>query len=500
MNLSDTDCSSCGLCIDTCPTGAITENTPFKPGPVAAQSFVTTDIIGSEGLSVSLHHRGGFFIKATGEKSDLNPDGTIGLQARFSYRMLNRKRITKPLLKTNGIHHEISFDKAFRIIADKITSVNPAENAFFAGARLTNEEQYLIQKLARAVALTNNIHSFHYLHRGKGYLNASDVNLPFIDLDQSNAFCVFGSDLFKSYQTVGFRVFNNMVLNDSPMTLISDRKIASMERKANETIRISSYYFFVKAVNAFIVRNNMFNSVFINSRCNGFENYKKSVLAEDFNLMVKNSGTSHDIIAAFSEKFNSSQRMAVIFTEEDISSSAAIEIRNLCLLTGKAGKTGSGIVCLKQCSNSQGIIDNGVRPSRLPGNIDVSNQDALIKLCQHWGSSGPGTENTCSYELLKENKLKNLFVFGEDPVGCAVDKNGIKKLLSGAEFIVSQDYFMTDTASLADLVLPSTFIFETGGSFTNTQRAVTLTERGFNGPVTMGGLCSGGFNNEIPWI
>jgi formate dehydrogenase major subunit len=127
----------------------------------------------------------------------------------------------------------------------------------------------------------------------------------------------------------------------------------------------------------------------------------------------------------------------------------------MSLLAGKTGKTGSGTICLKECANSQGIIDLG-----------ISNENSL--------------------ELLKTNRLKTLLIFNEDPVGCAIDHKEIKKLLSGAEFVAVQDFYMTETAQQADIILPSTFIFETGGSFTNTQKAINVTDPGIKGPVEIG--------------
>lgn len=481
LKLSDTLCSSCGLCIDTCPTGAITENIPFKP-VIKADSFVTADPLGSEGNNIRLFHKGGFFVKATGEKSELNHQGTIGHE-RYLYRLLNQRRITRPLLKTSKGFKEISFDQAFDLMAEKILSVKPSENAFFAGARLTNEEQYLVQKLARAVVHTNNIHSFHYLHRGKGYINASDDNMDPDDLIYSQAMCVFGTDFLGHHQSTGFRIFNAMFTRDSQVLFISESENSSMSRKADKSLKVNSYYFFLKAVNFYLIRNNLLNSVFINDCCEGFEQYKEALLSEDLNLLVNKSGVSLKDIAEFSEKINSFSTMAMVFAEEDITSSSALEIRNLGLLTGRIGKQGSGIICLKESANSQGLIDNGIRPSRLPGNIPVADAGELARLCDHWGTVGPGNEFFCSWDQLKAKKLTNLFIFGEDPLGCANVNTDAFEILPGAEFVVVQDYTFTETMNAANLVLPATFIFETGGSFTNARRAISVTEKGIDGPV-----------------
>jgi formate dehydrogenase major subunit len=455
LSLKESGCSSCGLCIETCPTGAITENTPFKPGPVETESFNTVDFIESTGEMMKLSHRSGFYVSATGVRSSFNFEGMIGARARFSYRLLNHERLTKPLIKFGGAFREISFIDAFTIIAEKISATAAHECAIFAGAGLTNEEQYLLRKLA---GLVNNssLDSFHYLNRGKGYTDTSQKSLSFNDLSLSDSFFVFGTDLFKTDQTIGFRIFNCMFRHSIPMTLVSIEENKRMERRATDSIKISSYYHFIKAVNKYIVVNNIYNKVFIDSRCDGFDIYAEELKKEDFETLVKNSGTNRDTVVSFAEKFCRCQRPSIIFAEEDIDLATATEIRNLSLISGKTEKSGSGVICLKECPNSQGIIDLGV-----------------------------GNEKTLS--LLKTNKLKTVLIFNEDPIGCAIDHKEGKKLLSGADFMVVQDFFMTETAHQADIVLPSTFIFETGGSFTSTGKSINMTEPGIKGPVEMGG-------------
>jgi formate dehydrogenase major subunit len=162
--LSDTNCESCGMCISTCPTGAITENVPFKPGPWVLESFDAICPFCSVGCTIQYHHKGGFVAKVTGGAGLVNKEGNICGMPRFHYNFINnRGRITEPLLKKDGSFKAISFEEAYDIIIQKIGERKPAENAFYAGARLSNEEIYMIQKFARAGVKTNNISSFHYL-------------------------------------------------------------------------------------------------------------------------------------------------------------------------------------------------------------------------------------------------------------------------------------------------------------------------------------------------
>lgn len=472
FSLKDTSCESCGMCISTCPTAAISENFKFKPGPFKLDKYETVCNYCSTGCSIELHHKNGFVMKVTGKEGIINKDGNICRYPKFGYRYLNDgKRLTKPLLKINGKFEEISFEKAYEIITGKIKSVQPDENSFFAGARLLNEELYLIQKFARAAVKTNNISSFHYEGRGDGYRNICENNVPFEQLAGAGRIYFLGSEINYENAVVGFMANNARHINGAKIEVITDNENDRMSPKADKVLNVKSYYYFIKAVNHYILSNNLQNSLFIKDNVKGYDEYRTALLSEDFNKLLKESGVFFekrliDFVAEYINEMNS----VIIFSEKHISSNAAKELVNLVLITGKHGKTSSGIISLKEKNNSQGLFDMGISPAFGVGGVNITNEYAE-KLCKIWETKNiPDYFNNDQFKLLSEGKIKNLFIFGEDPVGCAVEKEKTIKMLENSEFMVVSDYFMTETAEMADLILPESYHFESGGSYSNTQK------------------------------
>lgn len=479
--LQDTTCESCGLCLSACPTAALSENLAFKPGPVKLNEADTICNYCSVGCSITLHHKKNFVMKVTGKKGTVNTDGNLCKYAKFGYQYLNDKnRITKPLLKENGTFKEISFAEAYDMLTYKIKSVKPNENAFYAGARLSNEEMYLVQKLARIGAKTNNITSFHYINRGGGYFGNAIANASFADLYNASKIYLIGSEINDDNAVAGFFVNNAQHLKSIPMTVVTNHKHSSVEHKADEVIRIKSYFDFVKALNHYILSNGLQNQLFVNDCTKGFEEYKKNLLSENYAELVKRAGITKEAIEQFAQEYNNQLNAIIVFSEKELSSHTTSEIKNLALITGKLGKTANGIISLKEKNNSQGLFDMGVCSRIGVGGVSILDEGYQAKLKAKWGiSEFPQLIIENQKELLEDKKLKNIFIFGEDPIGCAIDSNEVSAWFKSLDFIMVQDYFLTETAKQANLILPASFPIETGGSFTNTQKIIQKFEHVF---------------------
>ena len=259
-----------------------------------------------------------------------------------------------------------------------------------------------------------------------------------------------------------------------PYEVISTRNIPRLKKKANSFNQINSYFYFIQAANHYLLSNNLQNSLFINDNCENFEEYKKNLLAKNyFELCKQACDCNGKCIEEFAIKFNEEINAILIFSEKEIDQQTAMEIRNLALITGKLGKTASGIIALKSKNNSQGLFDMGVRPNTGVGEQSMSDKGFVEKLQKKWNINNiPTPEKECFTERFFKSEFQNIFIFGENPVGCSHNNKKVTEAISSAEFVVVQDAFMSETAKMANLVLPSSLWFETGGSFTNTQRII----------------------------
>ncbi len=481
-SLQDTNCESCGMCISTCPTGAITENVPFKPGPVKLEKVQSICNYCSIGCELDFEHKSGFVMRVEGRDGKVNPNGNLCKYGKFGYRYLNDKtRITRPLLKVNGRFEEIGFDEAFKIIAEKIKEVTPDDNVFFAGGRLSNEEMYLIQKFARMAAGTNNVTSFHYLNRGHGYIGNTKKNVPFEQLKEASKIYLIGAEVNRDNAVAGFVINNVKIKHKVPLKLVTIMDSSPMEHKVEEVLKVKSYYHFIKAVNYYLVANNFHNGMFIEDHCEGFAEYKEQILKENFVDLVERSGVTYmDSVIEFAKEYNNQMNAVIIFSEKELCSDACSELFNMAMITGKLGKTANGLISIKEKNNAQGIFDMGICPTLGVGALDIRDKGLVSRMKKKWKvKEVPQVVNISQYQSLEAGKLKNLFIFGEDPLGCTTNKVKVAGWLTVADFVMVQDYFMTDTAKHAELILPASFPFESGGTFTNTQKVIQEFEAAF---------------------
>ena len=465
------------------------EENSNKTNPEKTESFTAICNYCSVGCAMKIHHSDGKVVKATGAEGLVNSEGNICRYGMLGYTYMNDKnRITTPLLKKNGVHEPIGWEEAFNILEKEIKASNPEQTAFFAGARLINEEQYLIQKLARAAAKTNNIGSFHYLGRGEHYTYLSKANLPFPELNESSRIYLLGAEVNRDYPVAGLEIWSNQKANSIPVVAITTMERSTSEDNADKVIRIKSYYHFVKAIIHYLLSHNLENKMFISDLTDNFDELKENVLSQSFDELVNASGIENkETLIQFAIEYNNEHSAVIVFSEKELSDRTCAEIFNLACITGKHGKLGSGLLLLKEKNNTHGLHDMGVMPNLGPGACDWRNPALRKAFEQSWNCGALPGEVGNMLQDLEEGKIKKLFVFGEDPVGCALNPTEVTGWFKNAGFTMVQDYFITETARLADLIMPASLPWETGGTYTNSQKVIQKINKSGPSALQYGG-------------
>jgi len=483
--LLQTNCISCGNCIDACPTGAITEKTPFaKPGPWKFTDIASVCSFCSVGCNLvyRVFHDGVFSV--SNANGDSHNKGYLCKKGRFGYRyMLSEDRLTEPMIKRKGQHQPVSWEEALSHTAKKLRSImdrygNQAV-AFFGSPRMTNEELYLLQKLARAVVKTNNVGSFTNLINGIEQDGRDDMfgittsTTTMDQLPQADVVLVMNADLseenlvaelkIKAARKTGTRL---VMVNSSEVQLNKYADLWVNSKRGTNTVLINGI---AKAV----IDRGLTDTAFIETRTEGYEDFRQSIANLDpENVSEITSVDTEKLTQLIDTIAKTDLNVIAVYNIDSVWEKSHNDLKalgNLMMLTGRVGKPGNGIIILRDFANSQGLLDMGVSTDYLPGNVRPGNTAGVAALSSLWGTDLKTVFAPVDLrEQLEKEAIKALVIFGEDPLYLTSNL----RFTGGAEFTVVVDGFMTSTATEADVVLPASLPTETSGSYTACDRRV----------------------------
>ncbi|MCL2435037.1 MAG: FAD-dependent oxidoreductase [Lentimicrobiaceae bacterium] len=491
-NLTESRCDACGLCVDTCPTGALRENFTHKILPLPYQKLPAIDPFGSEGFEVDLLEYKGNIYGANARYGFVNQYGLINRHIKFEYDIFNRKdRITQPLLRENGTLKPITKEEAIKIMHSKTsklklqipsvktdgnegnerlipqTSYLKPQTAVLVSPQLTNEAMYLIQKFVRTCLDTNSITSSYFMQRQMENrlpfnVNKND-NLPVGELHGAKRIYIVGSDLAKEHPVISHLVQNSREENHTPVTLIATHTQSTLMHRVDNVLYINDERAFVTAVNYYILKNNLEAGVFVNGLAQCFYEYKTHILSLNYDELLQHANVSNEIIAQFVKEILETPESAFIFSEKSGDLNTFCELKNLMLLTEKQGKTFCGLMLLKPDCNTQGLYDMGMHQEYGPG-FQKLESDYIELLMKTWNVETLPADHVCPGTLLGKKEAKNVFIFGDNIVE---SHPFTKEFIEAADFVCMQSVFENETTALADLILPMNFAIELGGSFTS---------------------------------
>jgi NADH-quinone oxidoreductase subunit G len=440
------ECEECGMCIDICPVGALTSGAyRYKTRPWEMKHVGTICTHCGDGCKTTLGVRradtGMEIVRGDNrDKSGTNGD-FLCIKGRYAFDFANHEeRLTRPLIRKQGKLTTATWEEAFELIGKKFAEVRDRDGGSAIGVvgstRTTNEEAYLLSKFARVVLKTNNVDH----HRTADFpafaaalRSKTDATASMGDVYTAPAILLIGNDPTEQHPLLAWQIRNNVRLHQARLYVINSQPI-KLRRQAAGFMQTPA----------------------------GAEGRVAAFLAGDDAAVDAFSSTNFssvnkDAWIALRGTLRSEPNLVVVFGSEvrrsDLSS----------LVKFGSGISGAKFVCLADYANSRGAADMGLYPDLLPGYYPTAGSSAFH---EEWGEipQAAGLDLSGMVDAGKANNLKALYVVGSNPIGrLKIDPSTFAKA-----FVVVQDMFLTETAVVADVVLPAANAYEKTGTFTNT--------------------------------
>lgn len=527
--IAGSSCVSCGHCVTVCPCNALMEksmighagyltNLPpkvlddmievvkgFEPstgyGPILALSEIeaaarpmrdkrtkTVCTYCGVGCSFEVWTRDRHILKIEPTHGPANGISTC-IKGKFAWDFINSPdRLTSPLKRVGDTFEEIGWDEALQIIYDKFTAIKaehgPDALAFIASSKCTNEESYLMQKLARQVIGTNNIDNCSRycqtpasmgLQRTVGYgADAGTIQ----DIEIADLVIIVGSNTAESHPVLATRVKRSHKHRGQRL-IVSDLRKHEMAERADIFMRPypSTDEVWVQAITKYLIDNNLHNQAFIDQWVNHWPEFKASLEPYTLEYAERVTGVTQETLIAVAHEIASAKSVCILWamgvTQHCGGSDTSTSFCNLLLATGNFKRPGTGAYPLRGHNNVQGASDFGSMPNVFSGYQKVDDPDNRAKFEADWGcvlSTTKGLDNHEMIEAVYEGKLKALYIKGEDTITSDANTNYVDGAFRKLDFMIVQDINFSQTCRYADLVLPASPSLEKDGTFVNTER------------------------------
>lgn len=504
--ITDSTCVSCGECVQVCPTGALMEKqSRFKGRWKDLEMTETTCPYCGVGCTLELYTKDNVIVKVKGKEDALENQGSLCVKGRFGYDWVNSpERLTTPLVRDDfGEFREASWDEALDLVAGKLAEVKTHYGSEaivgLSSAKCTNEDNYVFQRFVRAALGTHSVdHCARLCHAptvaglvkafGSGAMTNSIQEM--LDTD---CFLVTGSNTTENHPVIA-KYIRQAVLDRGAKLIVADPRKIDLVRDSSIWLRQrggTDVAMFNGLMNV-IIAEGLEDEEFIRERTENYEELKKTVEKYTPDRVERITGIPSEKLREAARMFAEAGNASIIFsmgiTQHTTGTDNVLSTANLAMLTGNVGKPGTGVNPLRGQNNVQGACDLGALPNVYPGYQAVSDPKNRDKFEEAWEVK-LGLENGLTVveamNAARSGDVKSMYIMGENPMVSDPDLTHVKESLEKLEFLVVQDIFMTETAELADVVLPACSFAEKDGTFTNTARRVQLVRKAVEPP----GIC-----------
>lgn len=512
-------CVACGECVQACPTGALMPKTLVGSQKVDKEVASVCPFCGV-GCQVTYKVRGNRIVGVDGRDGPANHN-RLCVKGRFGFDYAHHPhRLRQPLIRKPGVpkdlevlrdpmrwdevFREATWEEALELAAGKLKALRdthgPKSLAGFGSAKGTNEEAYLFQKLVRTGFGSNNVdHCTRLCHASSVAallegVGSGAVSNQVSDVEHAELVLVIGSNPTSNHPVAATWMKNaakagtRIVLADPRVTEIGKHAWRVLQFKPDTDVALLNAMIFT------IIEEGLADQAFIAARTSNFEALRASVQAFAPERMAPVCGIPAPRIREVARAF-ATARSAMILWGMGISQHVhgtdnARCLIALCSVAGQIGKPGSGLHPLRGQNNVQGASDAGLIPMMLPNYQRVDNAAAHAWFEKFWGTRLDAQPGYTVVEIMDKalapgtdpHKVRGMYIVGENPAMSDPDLNHARAALAALEHLVVQDIFLTETAWLADVVLPATAWPEKTGTVTNTDRMVQLGRQAIEPP------------------
>src|SRR3990170_1539010 len=459
------------------------------------------------GCNLQLHIQDDFIYRVTSPFDSVVNHGNLCVKGRFGYDYIyNKQRVTTPLIrKTRQVPgsrtqafdrsewREASWDEALDYAADRLVEIYRRDGfkamAVYCCAKATNEDNYLLQKLYRALFRTNNVdHCTRLCHAASVValqmaLGSSAMSNTAAEVIHSDVFLVTGSNTAETHPIIALQMKAAVEKHGAKLIVVDPRRVEMVNwstlwlpEKPGTDVPVFS------AMAHVIIEERLYNENFIRQRTEGFEAFSSSMKKFTPEYAEAISGVDRKLIVQAARMYAAAKNAAIYWAlgipEHSHGTDNAMSLIHLALLTGHIGRKGTGLNPLRGQNNVQGASDSGAMPWHYPGYMPVDDPHNAAKWERAWNVEPGGLSlerGLTTTEILSSvgpSGVRSLYIMGENPMMSEPNLNHTRHQMEQLEFLVAQDLFINESGAFADVFLPAASWAEKDGTFTNTDRRV----------------------------